>query len=226
MKRLVLLALIALYPTLAHAQMTQIATSVVVREQGNLGYRHYNLGLTVEGDYKLGNDWTGVGYLSYIHTPKVDSGTGNSYFGSLGARWSPLHWKHVEPFGEADFIMGALNTISYRKTVAHFRTGIGVRLLDRRLLLEVSRLFQDMLPDAATLLKERGQDVTALHTTFNQSSAWAYEFQYWTRPFSENSKWGAKVALRIQHARFVKNPFGDRGRAWWGQTEFGFYRSF
>lgn len=226
MKRLLLaLALLIALPLTASAQSTQVVFSGVLREQTRLGYHPFNGGVKIEGDYRFSDAWTAVSYVSWLHSPKVDSGTGNSYFASLGARWSPFRWSRVEPFGEVDFVMGALNTVRYRKTVAHFRTGLGVRLLNHRLLVEVSRLYQDLLPDAAKLLKERGNDVSALHTTFNQVSGWDYELQYWY-PFAEGSRWGVKSAVRIQRAKFIKNPFGDRGRAWWGQLEAGVYKTF
>lgn len=214
----------------AYAQQNQISGAFVLKEDAGNGYHRHNPGFKIEADYEVRPRWTIVSYGSILHSPKQDSGTGTSYFASTGMRysfWEPRRWEAQgwNAFAEADFIVGALNTVKYRKTVAHFRTGLGVRVLDKRLLLEVSHLFQDMLPDAAKLLKEEGFSTAALHTTFNQLSAWDYDAQYW-HPLNPESKWGAKASFRVQRNKFVANQAGERGRAWMVQTELGIYRAF
>lgn len=222
---LMLFALLATSISTA-AQETQIAVSFILRQQTHLGYEPANVGLKIEGDYKLPRHFTIVGYATGIRSPKVDSGTGKSGFLSLGARWDPVAYKGVRFFGEFDAILGALVTDPYRKTIFHFRNALGVKLLDGRLLLDVARLYQDLLPDAAKLLKERGFDPSALHTTFNQLSGWDYEGQYWTRPLKEGSRWGMKGALRYSTSKFVRSQAGDLGHGWLMQFEIGPYWKF
>jgi len=218
----------SIYAQQPSATTTQVNTSLVEREQTRLGYEPHNLGIKVEGIYRVSSSWVIVGYATALSSPKRDSGTGKSGFASLGGRWIPIAFKGARFFGEIDFIVGALNTRLYRKTIAHFRTGLGALLLNDRLLLEVSRLHRDVFPDAAKLLKERGFDPSALHTTFNQLSAWDYEGQYWHKPWNFEGKKrvlgdGIKLAMRISATKFVKNEFGERGRGAFVQFEVGPY---
>lgn len=225
MKTIILLSLLLL-PVAVAAQETQISFNAVLREQTRLGYEPHNWGAKIEGIWKFNDSFLFVGYVSALDSPKRDSGTGSSAFGSAGIRWTPLRFDQADVFTEVDGIVGALNTVLYRKTVAHIRAGAGVRVLDKRLQLQVSRLFTDLLPDALKLLEERGFDPVALRTALNRLHGWDYEAQYWSKPWRENSKWGMRFAFRVSHSNFVKNFQQERATAWWAQYEVGPYRRF
>lgn len=224
MSKVLIILLLLCVP--AVAQDSQVSASFVYRDQTRLGYKPHNVGAKLELDYKLTETLTAVAYGTALYSPKVDSGTGKSGFVSAGVRWSPtrVRFGRFEPFGEFDAILGALKTDPYRKTVFHFRNGLGTTVgLGEygSLLVEVSRLYQDILPDAAKLLKE--EDAAALHTTFNQLSAWEFELQHWSPTYGD-SKLGIKTGLRHSRSKFLGNPNGDLRRGWLLQFEVGVYR--
>ena len=220
MKSILIILLLAIT---AVAQETQVSTSFVLREQTRLGYKPHTIGLKVEGVYKINDQWAVVGYATGLKSTKVDSDTGKSGFLSLGARWAPLEYKNIHFFGEFDAILGALITDPYRKTVFHFRNAIGIKMFHGRLMIDAARLYQDILPDAAKLLKERGFDSAAFkHTTFNQLSAWDYEAYYWTQS-KENAKWGIRSGFRYSSSKFVRDQTGVKGTGWIMQYEIGPY---
>lgn len=221
--RLLLIALFFLMPVGAMAQDTQVALTFVSRVQSRLGYLPNNYGAKVEGDYELNEKWVVLAHITGLHTPKRDSGTGNSVFAASGARWTPIRVGGVGIFGEFDLTGGYLSTALYSKGVLHFRNAVGVRLLEDRLLLAAGRLYQDMLPDAAKFLKEQGFDPESLKATFNQLSAWQGHVEYWTKPIHRESKWGLKVVFRYDSSKFV-DAFERKRTGWMIQYEFGPYR--
>lgn len=226
MKSYLAVAVLLCLSVLASAQDNQVSASFVLKQQTKLGYEPSNLGLKIEGVYNLPYNFTLVAYATGIRSPKVDSGTGKSGFLSLGTRWAPITYKGVRFFGEFDGILGALVTKPYRKTVFHFRSAVGVKLLEGRLIVDVARLHKDILPDGLELLRERGFDTSAIHTAFNQLSGWDYEAYYWTRPLREGGRVGARGGLRYSTSKSINSQFGDRGTGWLVQFEVGPYWKF
>lgn len=226
MKRLLALVVLTLCVGMsAYAQDSQVSASFVLRDQTRLGYQPHTLGAKLEGVYKLKmTKWVVVAYATGLASRKVDSGTGKSGFLSLGTRWTPITYKGVGVFGEFDAILGALVTDPYRKTVFHFRNAVGAKFLDGHLLVDVARLYQDILPDAVKLFKQGNP--AWIHTTFNQLSGWDYEAYYWTHPLKEGAKWGAKGGLRYSTSKFARSEAGDKGTGWLLQFEIGPYWRF
>ena len=224
MKFLLAMILLCILAIGIQAQESQVSLNFVLREQPKLGYHHGNKGVKIEGIYKINDQWSVVAYATGLSSPKQDSGTGISGFLSLGTRWAPITIKSVKLFGELDAILGVLITDPYRKTVFHFRNALGVKLLDERLLIDVARLYQDILPDAAKLFKEGNPAFR--YTTFNQLSAWELESYYWTKPFKEDGRVGLRGGLRYSASKFVKNPFGELGTGYLIQFEIGPYLKF